>query len=76
MGAMIRGEFKTRFNAVLKKQINRATAKTFAQKQIHDSNSLSGTVAVIAQAASTHADLRGWLTLTAIGLTGFGLAGA
>lgn len=63
MDTIIRGEFKTRFNGILIKEIIRATAKTVAQKQINDSNPLLGTVAAIAQAASTQADLRGWSTL-------------
>jgi hypothetical protein len=63
MDAIIRGEFKTRFNGILIKEIARAVAKTVVQKQLNDSNPLLGTVAAVAQAASTQADLRSWSTL-------------
>ncbi|SSW63036.1 COG3014 family protein [Achromobacter agilis] len=63
MDTIIRGEFKTRFNAILIKEIVRATAKTVLQKQLNDSSPLLGTLAAIAQAASTQADLRSWSTL-------------
>ena len=63
MGTIIRGEFKTRFNAILIKEIARATAKTVLQKQLNDSSPLLGTLAGIAQAISTQADLRSWSTL-------------
>jgi hypothetical protein len=63
MDTIIRGEFKTRFNAILIKEIVRATAKTVVQKQLNDSNPLLGSLAAIAQAASTQADLRSWATL-------------
>ncbi|MFD4836566.1 COG3014 family protein [Achromobacter sp. NPDC058515] len=63
MDSIIRGEFKTRFNAILIKEVVRATAKTVLQKQINDSNPLLGTLTAVAQAASTQADLRSWSTL-------------
>src|SRR5690606_3747412 len=54
---------KTRFNGILIKEIVRATAKTVMQKQLNDSNPLLGSLAAVAQAISTQADLRGWSTL-------------
>jgi hypothetical protein len=63
MSTIIEGEYKTHFNAILIKEIIRATAKTILQKQINDSNPLLGSFAAAAQALSTQADLRGWSTL-------------
>jgi len=63
MDTIIRGEFKTRFNAILIREIIRATAKTVMQKQLNDQNPWLGLAAAVAQAASTQADLRSWLTL-------------
>ncbi|WP_459617947.1 COG3014 family protein [Bordetella sp. 2513F-2] len=63
MDMIVRGEFKTRFNGILIKEIVRATAKTVMQKQLNDSNPLLGSLAAVAQAISTQADLRGWSTL-------------
>jgi len=63
MDTIIKGEFKTRFNAILVREIIRATAKTVLQKQLNDQNPWLGLAAAIAQAASTQADLRGWITL-------------
>ncbi|WP_323018220.1 hypothetical protein [Castellaniella sp.] len=63
MDTIIQGEFKTRFNAILVREIIRATAKTVMQKQLNDQNPWLGLAAAIAQAASTQADLRSWLTL-------------
>lgn len=63
MDMIARGEFKTRFNGILIKEIVRATAKTVMQKQLNDSNPLLGSLAAVAQAISTQADLRGWSTL-------------
>lgn len=63
MDTIIKGEFKTRFNGILVREIIRATAKTVLQKQLNDQNPWLGLAAAIAQAASTQADLRGWITL-------------
>lgn len=63
MDTIIKGEFKTRFNAILVREIIRATAKTVLQKQLNDQNPWLGLAAAVAQAASTQADLRGWITL-------------
>jgi hypothetical protein len=63
MDAIIKGEFKTRFNGILVREIIRATAKTVVQKQLNDQSPLLGLAAAIAQAATTQADLRGWITL-------------
>jgi hypothetical protein len=63
MDTIIKGEFKTRFNAILVREIIRATAKTVLQKQMNDQNPWLGLAAAVAQAASTQADLRSWITL-------------
>src|SRR3546814_21199399 len=63
MDTIIRGEFKTKFNGILIREIIRTTAKTVVQKQLNDSSPWLGLIAAVAQAATTQADLRGWLTL-------------
>src|SRR5690606_1033524 len=63
MDTIIRGEFKTKFSGILIREIIRATAKTVVQKQLNDSNPWLGLAAAIAQAATTQADLRGWMSL-------------
>src|SRR3546814_4051222 len=63
MDTIIRGEFKTKFNGILIREIIRTTAKTVVQKQLNDSSPWLGLIAAVAQAATTQADLRGWMTL-------------
>ncbi|MFW7342202.1 hypothetical protein V0R37_11715 [Pollutimonas sp. H1-120] len=63
MDTIIRGEFKTKFSGILIREIIRATAKTVVQKQLNDSSPWLGLIAAVAQAATTQADLRGWMTL-------------
>ncbi|MBF6616737.1 MAG: hypothetical protein ITG07_08435 [Candidimonas sp.] len=63
MDTIIKGEFKTRFSGILIREIIRSAAKTVVQKQLNDNNPWLGLVAGIAQAATTQADLRGWMTL-------------
>jgi hypothetical protein len=63
MDTIIQGEFKTRFNAILIREIVRAVAKTVVQKELNDSSPVLGLLGAVAQAASTQADLRGWSTL-------------